>query len=263
MSVSIDRITVLHGTTTLLEDGGGTFASRNTVMAGNALRLAVETLKTRCIELAALRWNQAVDDLIYENGGVCNKETNAFMSIAELAGYAESRNDSDRLSANGKWDNQGKVAYSSGAHACLLALDPETGEIELKKYALLEEVGRALNPAMVEGQSVGGLVQGLGGTLMDHLIYDEDGQLVTTNLAEYLLPVSTGLPEVISIMLEDFPSESNPMGFKGAGEGGITSVAGTVANAVTQALKSYGIQIKQLPLSPARLHALIGEMDTN
>lgn len=262
LDIPMDGITVLHGTTTLLDDGGGTFASRNTVMAGNALRIAAETLQARCIELAALRWNQAADDLVYGDGGVRNAGNNAFLTLAELAAFASSRAehpDSGALSADGVWKNDGKLAFSSGAHACLLAVDPETGEVELKKYVLLEEVGRALNPAMVEGQSVGGLVMGLGGAFLDHMIYDDDGQLLTTNLADYLLPVSTGLPEINSIMREDYPSASNPMGFKGVGEGGITSVAGAVGNAVAQALRGHGVEITQLPLSPARLHALLVE----
>jgi carbon-monoxide dehydrogenase large subunit len=265
LDVSIDDVTVLHGTTTLLDEGGGTFASRNTVMAGNALRLAAETLQARCIELAALRWNQAADGLTYCDGGVRNDENGAFLGIAELAAFASTRADSPDsggLSADGKWSNQGKLAFSSGAHACLLAVDPETGDVELKKYVLLEEVGRALNPAMVEGQSVGGLVMGLGGAFLDHLIYDEDGQLLTTNLADYLLPVSTGLPDVTSIMLETHPSASNPMGFKGVGEGGITSVAGAVGNAVAQALKGHGVEITQLPLNPARLYALLKDAES-
>ena len=262
LETDIDRVTVLHGTTTLLDDGGGTFASRNTVMAGNALRIAAETLRARCIELAALRWNQAADGLTYGDGSVRNEETGDFLSLAELAAFALSRADSDGLSADGVWENQGKLAFSSGAHACLLAVDPETGEVELKKYVLLEEVGRALNPAMVEGQSVGGLIMGLGGTLLDHMIYDDDGQLLTTNLADYLLPVSTGLPDVTSIMLETHPSSSNPMGFKGVGEGGITSVAGAVGNAVAQALRGHGVEITQLPLSPARLYGLMEDVRT-
>lgn len=257
LDVSIDRVTVLHGTTTLLDSGGGTFASRNTVMAGNAVRVAAEALQAQCIELAALRWNQAADGLSYGEGGVRNDENGAFLSLAELARFAASRTDAGGLAADGTWDNKGKVAYSSGAHACLLAVDPETGEVELRKYVLLEEVGRALNPALVEGQSIGGLIQGLGGALLDHMIYDDEGQLLTTSFADYLVPGSTGLPEITSIMLEDYPSQSNPMGFKGVGEGGITSVAGAVGNAVAQALRGRDVGITRLPLSPANLHALL------
>lgn len=161
--------------------------------------------------------------------------------------------------ADGEYSNNGKVSFSNGAHAALVAVDPETGDVELLRYVLSEEVGRVLNPAMVEGQAVGGLVQGLGGALLDHLIYDEDGQLMTTNFADYLLPTATGLPEITSLTFENFPSDANPMHFKGVGEGGITSVAGAVGNAVAQALKGLHVEIDHLPLSPANLHRLINE----
>jgi len=254
LEISIEGITVLHGSTTLLSSGGGTFASRNTVMAGNAVRVAAEALQARCLELAALRWNESTDGLTYANGGVRRvlKDDNDFLSLVELAAF-----DADGLSADGDYSNEGKVSFSNGAHAALVAVDPETGEVELVRYVLSEELGRVLNPAMVEGQAVGGLVQGLGGALLDHLIYDEDGQLLTTNFADYLLPVSTGLPEITSLTFEDFPSTANPMHFKGAGEGGITSVAGAVGNAVAHALKGYGVEIDHLPLNPANLHRLI------
>ena len=138
-------------------------------------------------------------------------------------------------------------------------MDVETGGIDLVKYALIEEIGRALNPMMVKGQAVGGLVQGLGGTLLDHMIYDDDGQLMTANLAEYLLPLSTDLPEITAITLEESPSKFNPMGFKGAGEGGIVAVAGAVGNAVARALRQYDVQITDLPLSPMRIRELLAE----
>jgi carbon-monoxide dehydrogenase large subunit len=254
LAIPMDGITVLHGSTTLLPSGGGTFASRSTVMAGNAVRVAAEALQARCLELAALRWNESADALTYADGGVRRSDNDAFLSLAEIAALAP-----DGLSADGSYSNQGKVSYSNGAHAALVAVDPETGEVELKRYVLSEEVGRVLNPAMVEGQAIGGLVQGLGGTLLDHLIYDDDGQLLTTNFADYLLPVSTGLPEMTSLTFEDFPSAANPMHFKGVGEGGITSVAGAVGNAVAHALRDTGVEITQLPLSPANLHALLKE----
>ena len=141
----------------------------------------------------------------------------------------------------------------------LVAVDIETGGIELINYVLVEEIGRALNPAMVKGQAVGGLVQGLGGTLLDHMIYDDEGQLLTTNLAEYLLPVATDLPDITAIALEESPSKFNPMGFKGAGEGGIVAVAGAIGNAVTRALQKYDLKITELPLSPMRIRKLLTE----
>jgi carbon-monoxide dehydrogenase large subunit len=106
---------------------------------------------------------------------------------------------------------------------------------------------------MVQGQAVGGLVQGLGGTFLDHMVYDADGQLLTGSFADYLLPTSDGLPDITAIALEESPSEFNPMGFKGAGEGGIVAVAGAVGNAVSHALAAHGISITELPITPDRL----------
>lgn len=256
LEIPMEGITVLHGSTTLLQSGGGTFASRNTVMAGNAVRVAAEALQARCRELAALRWNESADALTYANGGV--RRTAAgnedFLSLAELAAF-----DAEGLSADGDYSNEGKVSFSNGAHAALVAVDAETGAVDLVRYVLSEEVGRILNPAMVEGQSIGGLVQGLGGAFLDHMIYDDDGQLLTTNFADYLLPTAPGLPEITSLTFEDFPSDANPMHFKGVGEGGITSVAGAVGNAVAQALKGFGVEITHLPLSPANLHAWLSK----
>ncbi|MEC8204523.1 MAG: molybdopterin cofactor-binding domain-containing protein, partial [Pseudomonadota bacterium] len=103
------------------------------------------------------------------------------------------------------------------------------------------------------GQAVGGVIQGLGGTFLDHFIYDDDGQLLTGSFADYLLPTSSELPEITAIALENFPSELNPMGFKGAGEGGIVAVAAAVGNAIARALKPYNISINELPLTPDRL----------
>ena len=178
------------------------------------------------------------------------------MSIAELAIFAESR-DGEELASDAAFDNEGKLSYSYGAHAALVAIDVATGVIEVEKYVLTEEIGRALNPAMVQGQAVGGLVQGLGGTLLDHMVYDDDGQLLTGSFADYLLPTSTELPDITAIALEQSPSEFNPMGFKGAGEGGIVAVAAAVGNAVVHALKDHNVQINDLPITPDRLRAAL------
>ena len=258
METNIANISVRHGSTTLLESGGGTFHSRCTVMAGNAVRKVSESLIEKALELAALRWNVAIEGLCYKAGSVI-REDGESLTLKQLAVFASTREGDDSFSALGSFSNGGKLSYSYGAHAALVAVDIETGGIELINYVLIEEIGRALNPAMVRGQAVGGLVQGLGGTLLDHMIYDDEGQLMTTNLAEYLLPVSTGLPEITAIALEESPSKFNPMGFKGAGEGGIVAVAGAVGNAVARALRQYDVKITDLPLSPMRIRKLLAE----
>ena len=249
LDIDIDRINVLHGSTTLVETGGGTFHSRNTVMAGNATRIAAERLKERAAELSALRWNCDAEGLTYEDGAV--QRDSERLSLAELAAFAESRGET--LGADALFDNEKQMSYSYGAHAAEVAVDVATGVVDVERYWLTEEIGRALNPAMVQGQASGGVVQGLGGTFLDHFVYDDDGQLLTGSFADYLLPTTSELPEITAIALENSPSEFNPMGFKGAGEGGIVAVAAAVGNAVARALKPYGVSINELPLSPDRL----------
>ena len=236
--------------------GGGTFHSRNTVMAGNATRLAAEALKERTLELGALRWNCDPAELSYGDGAVSRDDER--ISLAELATFAEARGEA--LVGEGAFDNEKNLSYSYGAHAALVAVDVATGIVEVKKYVLTEEIGRALNPAMVQGQAIGGLVQGLGGTFLDHMVYDDDGQLLTGSFADYLLPTSDGLPEIKAIALEESPSQFNPMGFKGAGEGGIVAVAAAVGNAVSLALKPHGISITELPITPDRLRKALRDV---
>src|SRR5581483_1400540 len=117
----------------------------------------------------------------------------------------------------------------------------------------VEDVGRIINPETVHGQAVGAVVQGLGGALLEHLAYDQDGQLMTASYADYLVPTASDFPKVNSIALEMHPSPNNPLGAKGAGEGGIIPVAGVISNAVASALSSLGVEPNQLPLSPARV----------
>ena len=242
LGVPPDDMTVLHGSTTLLELGGGTFNSRNTVMAGNAIRMAAEALREKCVEQAALRWNVAADAVAYEDGGV--RHDDRALSLTEIADFA------GPLSADATYANEGRVSYSYGAHVALVRVDTATGGVEIERYLLTEEIGRALNPAMVQGQAVGGVIQGIGGALLEQMLYDEDGQFLTASFADYLLPTSAEAPPVTAIALQDSPSKMNPMGFKGAGEGGIVAVAAAIANAVADAT---GLNIKELPLTPATL----------
>ena len=129
-------------------------------------------------------------------------------------------------------------------------MDPETGKIEIIRYVVVEDIGRAINPLMVHGQAVGGAAQGIGATLLEELVYDDSGQLLAGSFMDYLLPTSTDVPPIESIVLEEAPSPLNPLGVKGAGEGGIVATGATLANAVSNALAPLGVQITQLPISP-------------
>ena len=160
------------------------------------------------------------------------------------------------LSAEGSHASN-KRTYSYGAHAAYVAVDPKTGRVELIDYVAVEDVGRIVNPLTLHGQCVGAVVQGLGGALLEHFHYDENGQFLTGTLADYLLPTASDFPTIRAVALEDAPSPINPMGFKGAGEGGIIPVGGVIGNAVAAALKSLNVKLCELPLSPPRVWQLI------
>jgi carbon-monoxide dehydrogenase large subunit len=147
--------------------------------------------------------------------------------------------------------------YSYGAHACHVAVDPRTGHVEILDYVAIEDVGRAINPHIVHGQAIGALVQGLGGVFLDQVIYDDDAQILNASLADYLVPFASDFPNVRAITMELRRSRTNPLGAKGAGEGGMVAVAATAANAVAAALASLGVELCELPLTPAHLWKLI------
>jgi carbon-monoxide dehydrogenase large subunit len=159
----------------------------------------------------------------------------------------------DGIASEGTYSSS-KRTYSYGAHAAHVAVDPGTGHVALLDYMAVEDVGRIINPLTLHGQTVGAIVQGLGGALLEHLAYDSEGQFLSGTLADYLLPTASDFPVIRAHALEEKPAPHNPLGAKGAGEGGIIPVGGVIANAVANAL---GVEPNVLPLSPPRVWELI------
>jgi carbon-monoxide dehydrogenase large subunit len=160
-----------------------------------------------------------------------------------------------------------RLTYTFGVQLAHVSVDPRTAQVRVEKFLCVEDVGRMLNPALVHGQAIGAAVQGLGGTFLDEFIYDESGQLVTGSFADYLLPTSTDFPNVEALSLEIARSPSNPLGAKGAGEGGIVGTGAAIANAVSSALAGEGVSVTSLPLSLDKLAkalraARAGKMET-
>ena len=168
-----------------------------------------------------------------------------FYEWAELA--------ADGLRVTTAFGNDNRLTYTYGSAAAHVAVDPGTGDVELLDCLVVEDVGRIVNPLTLHGQAIGGLVQGLGGAFLEHLVYDAGGQLLAGNLADYLIPTASDFPKIRAIALENHRSPSNPLGVKGAGEGAIIPIGGLMANAVANALASFGPMPNQLPLSPARV----------
>ena len=238
---------VYHGSTDYLAEGYGTYGSRTVVMGGSAIVDAAEKLRLAIREAAARR-------LGCDLSAVTIAEGNAMASDGRLLSFAELG--AEKLSAEGAYASD-KRTYSYGTHAAHVAVDPRTGHVQVLEYVSVEDVGRIINPATVHAQTVGAIVQGLGGALLEHLKYDENGQLQTASYADYLVPTADEFPKIKSIALEMHPSPNNPLGAKGAAEGGIIPVAGVIANAVASALSSLGVEPRELPLSPVCIWDLI------
>jgi carbon-monoxide dehydrogenase large subunit len=239
---------VFHGSTSTVKDGYGSYSSRSTVMGGSAILDAARALLAKIRETAAARFGCAPDEIDIVAGREVRGPGGKSVTLAELT--------SAPLTAEGSFTSS-KRTYSYGAHAAHVAVNPRTGHVELIDYVAVEDVGRIINPHTLHGQTVGAIVQGLGGVFLEHLVYSDDAQLLTGSLADYLMPTAGDFPNIRAVALELFPSPHNPLGAKGAGEGGIIPVGGVIANAVGAALGSLGVEPRELPLSPPRIWQLI------
>jgi carbon-monoxide dehydrogenase large subunit len=252
LELPIERIRgVFHGSTDILREGFGTYSSRSIVMGGSAILDAAAKLRELIRVAAARQFGRDPVEVKIADGAALTGGRPA-LPLTVLA------QDGDVLSADGVYGSPHRT-YSYGAHAAHVAVDPRTGHVNVLDYVAVEDVGRIINPAMLHGQAVGAIVQGLGGTFLEHLVYDEQGQLLTGSLADYLMPTAGDFPAVRAVALAEKPAPHNPLGAKGAGEGGIIPVGGVIANAVAAALRPLGVEPRDLPLSPPRLWELIEE----
>ena len=246
LELPIERIRhVHHGSTAYVSDGYGAYHSRSTVMGGSAVLDATKNFQAAIREAGAKRLGCEPAAILIDADKVSGPNSQSF-PLNELAG----------LSTEGAFLNK-KHTYSYGAHAAHITVDPKLGRIEIVDYVLVQDVGRAVNPLTLRGQMIGSLVQGLGGAVLEHLQYDDDGQFLTGSLADYLLPTASDFPNLRCVVLEDYPSPINPLGVKGAGEGGIVAAGGVMANAVANALQSFGVEPRMLPLTPTYIWELV------
>ena len=243
LSVPFDDVRIFHGSTDYIPASIGTFGSRATVMAGSAIHMSCQTLRARILSLAASYLDTLPEALDLRHGVVVLKDDPGsgrdltLQQVAELAetqrrfddpttGSAETSLDATEYFRIEEW------TYSYGSHAAHIAVDPETGKLEVLRYVVVEDVGRCINPLTMHGQSVGGAAQGIGGTLLEELVYDDSGQLLSGTLMDYLLPTSTDIPNIETVITEEAPSPLNPLGVKGAGEGAILATGAALGNAV-------------------------------
>jgi carbon-monoxide dehydrogenase large subunit len=235
---------VQHGSTIYVKQGYGSYSSRSIVMGGSAIVQAAGFLKDAIRAAAAKHLGCKPDDITVDGDNAIGPGR-ASVTLAALA--------ADGVASEGTYASS-KRTYSYGAHAAHVAVDPGTGHVALLDYMAVEDVGRIINPLTLHGQTVGAIVQGLGGALLEDLVYDADGQFLAGSLADYLLPTAGDFPVIRAHAMEVKAAPHNPLGAKGAGEGGIIPVGGVIANAVANAL---GVEPRVLPLSPPRVWELI------
>jgi len=262
LGVPPEKIMVRHGDTAVIPQGSGAYGSRGTVTGGAALWKAAGELREKMLNLAAHRMEVNAADLELSDGAVVLPGTDLKMTFRELAkaaapGQPMPAGMEPSLDASAYFVPK-ETAHPHGTHAAVVEVDPALGVVKLRRYLISFDVGVAVNPMLVEGQLVGAFAQGLGGALLEEMIFSEDGQLLTGSFMDYLLPTSVEMPEKIDVLLvQDAPSPHNELGLKGAGEGGIVGVGAAIANAIEDALAPFGIKVTRLPLSPNAIFELI------
>jgi carbon-monoxide dehydrogenase large subunit/6-hydroxypseudooxynicotine dehydrogenase subunit gamma len=261
LGVDYRRVRVVHGRTDRIPFGMGAFASRATVMTGEATRRAAVEVHAKAIAVAAELMQQDADALAVIDGKVVRKDAGGpSMTLGEIAAALEPASKlrgarAPGLSADG-WFYTEHMNYPYGVHVAVAKVDRETGGVTIERYLLAYDVGRAVNPMLIEGQLAGGFAQGVGGALLEEFLYDERGEPLSVNFADYLMPTAREVPVLDVLITQDAPSPLNPLGLKGAGEGGVNAVGAAIAAAIDDAVGIPGA-IARLPVTPQRLRAIL------
>ena len=245
LGVALDRIRVSYHDTDVVPEGQGAFSSRATVWGGHAIAGAIQDMVARAREEAAERLGLPVDELALEAGAIVRAGDGAGLSLAELGIEGEYRYEPGEASH-----------ILMGANVAVVSVDEDSGEVEILRYAISYEVGRAINPLTLEGQVRGAAAQGIGGTLFEEFAYDAGGQPLSTSFMDYAMPTAVEIPdvEVVLVELGERTSDSPLAGAKGGGEGGIIATGATLSNAIADALGPDGGSLTTLPYTPERLY---------
>jgi aerobic carbon-monoxide dehydrogenase large subunit len=262
LGVDYRRVRVTHGQTDRIAFGIGAHASRATVMTASATHNAAIKLRAKALDMAAELMQSQPDALDIRDGSVVRKDAPGGPSVtlgeiaAHLAPTSKTLGEREPGLCVEGWFRTRHQVYPYGVHFALVKIDLETGGVTVERYVIAYDIGRAINPALVEGQIVGGFVQGLGGALMEEFTFNERGDPLATSFADYLIPTARERPAVDVILRQDYTSPLNPLGIKGAGESGITGVGAAIASAIDDAIGVPGA-VTSLPVTPTRLKQIL------
>ena len=263
LTIPLDQITVVYGDTLLVQQGGGTSGSRSMSLGGSAVYLAAQEVRTQILGIAANLLEAAKADLVLESGRVAVRGAPArAVAIAEVAEAAYNgahlpEGQDPGLEATSRFKSKG-TTFPFGSHLCVVDVNPETAMPRIVRYLAVDDCGRVINPLLVDGQIHGGIVQGASQALLEGVVYDDSGQLLTSTLAEYGIPTSHLVPRMergTSVT----PTPLNPLGAKGIGEAATIGSTPAVVNAVVDALSHLGVRHLDMPLTAERLSAAMRE----
>jgi aerobic carbon-monoxide dehydrogenase large subunit len=240
-----ERVTVIHGDTALIPEGMGAFGSRAAMLGGAAVMRASQHVRQRLLELAGEELEAAPEDIVIDQDRVFVRGTPS--RATSLRGLLEPHGGVIKVEDRFVCDLLG---FPYGIHFAAVEVDTESGALDINRYAVAYDIGRCINPVLVNGQIAGGFAQGIGGAMLEEFAFDPSGQPLSASFMDYLIPTSEEVPDLEVLITEDAPSPLNPLGVKGAGEGGTAAVGAALANAVSDAL---GRDVTQLPLAPQRI----------
>jgi carbon-monoxide dehydrogenase large subunit len=260
IGVTPDVIKVTHGDTDRSPYGWGTFGSRSLVISGGATLIAARKVRAKLITIASHILEAAPGDIVLENGMAKVAGTDRSVSIAKMAREAYTQTHRFKgeiepgLTETGSYDPPG--TFSNACHVAIAEVDVETGRVTIEKYLVAEDAGRIINPMIAEGQVHGGIAQGIGNALLEEIVYDESGGILTANLADYMPPTAREMPPIELHHIET-PSTTSITKAKGLGEGGTIGAPAAVINAINDALTPFGVEIDEMPATPQRIRAAL------
>jgi carbon-monoxide dehydrogenase large subunit len=258
LGVPLEDIRYVQGDTAQVPMGRGTYGARSAIVGGNALKAASDAIIAKGKQLAAALMEADAADIEFKDGQYRVVGTDKAITITDVAtaAYAPMGPLTGKfgvgLEASGSYSPE-PPSHPNGAHVCELEVDPETGEVTIDRYFVVDDLGRVLNPLIVRGQIHGGVVQGLGQALLEHQVYDrESGQLISGSFMDYGMPRADTMPNM-ETELEEVPCKTNPLGVKGIGESGTIGAPPTVINALIDALSPLGVDRIDMPATPLRV----------
>ncbi|HSG57240.1 MAG TPA: molybdopterin cofactor-binding domain-containing protein, partial [Paracoccaceae bacterium] len=252
-----ELIRVVQGDSDLIAQGGGTGGSRSVTVQTNATLATIKVMMAALVPFVAGRMGVAPEDVLFDDETFRAPGSNMTPTLLEVAEMARAAGRADLMVHEARVTLPAR-SFPNGAHVAEVEVDPETGQVRVDRYTVVDDFGNLINPMLVEGQIHGGVAQGLGQALTERVVYDEDGQLLTASFMDYAMPRADDLP-MIRFDVEPLPSTANIMGMKGCGEAGTVGAMAALANAVGDALWDRGVRRADMPFTPHRVWKMLND----